>query len=76
MQADACARMEELSDASIERLLLQFTYLAAERPSCALERAVVDICARSFTIAVKVGAQCLGGDGQGRWLNAICVGSL
>jgi len=49
-----CAKLWQLPETSIEHVLLQLVYLAVARPSSPVERFVIQLCAQSFRIAVKV----------------------
>lgn len=49
-----CNKLNELPEPSIEQYLLQFVYLAANRPGSALERTIIGLCSKSFVIAIKV----------------------
>ncbi|PNH10748.1 Phosphatidylinositol 4-kinase beta 1 [Tetrabaena socialis] len=51
-----CNRLHELGEEAIEKYLLQFVYLAVSRPGQALERTLVDLCSKSFRVAIKVGS--------------------
>lgn len=51
-----CEELLQLPAARINRYLLEYVYLAVSRPSGALERAIVELCGRSFNTAVQVGA--------------------
>jgi len=53
-QEAACATLLQLSEPEIQRYLLQIVYLAVARPSTSLERAVVELCRRSLSIALRV----------------------
>lgn len=49
-----CNRLYSLSEAGIERYLLQLGQLVLTRPHTSLERVLIDLCARSLRLAVKV----------------------
>lgn len=49
-----CNRLYSLSEAGIERYLLQLGQLVLTRPHSSLERVLIDLCARSLRLAVKV----------------------
>lgn len=49
-----CNKLYEMPEQAVEKYLLQLVYLAVSRPGCALEKTIVDICSKSFGIAVKV----------------------
>ncbi len=51
-----CNRLHELGETAIEKFLLQFVYLAVSKPGHALERTIIDLCSKSFRIAIKVRA--------------------
>lgn len=53
-----CNRLYSLSEAGIERYLLQLGQLVLTRPHSSLERVLIDLCARSLRLAVKVGCAC------------------
>jgi hypothetical protein len=53
-----CHELLALPADHVQRYLLQYVYLAVSRPSGPLERAVTQLCSRSFNIAVQV---CRGG---------------
>lgn len=54
VQRRCCSRLAKLAPARLEPYLLQFVYLAAERPASPLEQLLIDLCALSFRVAVKV----------------------
>lgn len=47
-------RLSEFAEEGQEKYLLQLVYIAVNRPGGPLERALIDICSRSFRIAMKV----------------------
>lgn len=49
-----CNKLYEVPEPDIERYLSQFCQLIVARPGSALERVIIDLCARSLRIAVKV----------------------
>ncbi len=49
-----CNRLYEFPEQGIERYLSQLTQLVVQRQSASLDKVVVDLCARSLRIAVKV----------------------
>lgn len=49
-----CNRLYALPEKGLERYLSQLCQLIVSRPGCSLERVMVDLCARSLRIAVKV----------------------
>ena len=63
MQDYLCNRLYMLPEKGMERYLSQLCQLITTRPHSPLERVIVDLCARSLRIAVKVntGAQTLAG---------------
>jgi phosphatidylinositol 4-kinase len=54
VQEYLCQRLHELSEPALEKYLLELVYIAVERPSSNLEHAIIDLCSKSFRIAVKV----------------------
>lgn len=46
-------KLFEMPEPSIERYLLQFVYLAVSRPGSPLERTIIALCSKSFSIALK-----------------------
>lgn len=56
-------RLHELSEEAVEQFLLQFVYLAVSRPGSALERTIVELCSKTFRVAIKVRTA-----GSARWL--------
>lgn len=63
MQDYLCNRLYGLPEPEVERYLAQLCQLSIERPSGnSLERVIIDLCAQSLRIAVKVGcaAACVG----------------
>ncbi len=50
-----CNRLYSLPEAGIEQYLLQLVELVLSRPHSSLERVMIDLCARSLRLAVKVG---------------------
>lgn len=50
-----CNRLYSLPEAGVERYLLQLGQLVLTRPHSSLERVLIDLCARSLRLAVKVG---------------------
>eukprot|EP00198_Chlamydomonas_reinhardtii_P002058 XP_001691394.1 smilar to phosphatidylinositol 3- or 4-kinase [Chlamydomonas reinhardtii] len=46
-------RLHELSEEAVEQFLLQFVYLAVSRPGSALERTIVELCSKTFRVAIK-----------------------
>jgi hypothetical protein len=50
-----CAQLLQLPEVSVIRYLLQYVYMAVSRPSGPLERAITQLCSRSFNMAVQVG---------------------
>eukprot|EP00878_Enallax_costatus_P024034 GHUV01025622.1.p1 GENE.GHUV01025622.1~~GHUV01025622.1.p1 ORF type:complete len:181 (+),score=32.50 GHUV01025622.1:165-707(+) len=53
-QDQLCRDLLQLPAASVNQYLLQYVYLAVSRPSAPLERAIVELCGRSFNLAVQV----------------------
>ena len=51
-----CNRLYTLPEAQLEKYLSQLCQLLINRPYGPLEKVVVDLCAKSLRIAVKVGA--------------------
>ena len=51
-----CNRLYALPEAGVERYLLQLGQLVLTRPHSSLERMLIDLCARSLRLAVKVTA--------------------
>ena len=49
-----CNRLYALPEAGVERYLLQLGQLVLTRPHSSLERVLIDLCARSLRLAVKV----------------------
>jgi hypothetical protein len=49
-----CAELLQLPAERINRYLLEYVYLAVSRPSGPLERAITELCGRSFNTAVQV----------------------
>lgn len=49
-----CNKLYELPESALEKYLLQLTYLAFSKPGQQLERTIIDLCSKSFRIAVKV----------------------
>ncbi|GMH36264.1 hypothetical protein BSKO_04132 [Bryopsis sp. KO-2023] len=49
-----CNKLYELPERDIERYLSQFCQVIVAKPGSSLERVVIDLCARSLRIAVKV----------------------
>lgn len=54
VQEYLCNRLHELPEEALEKYLLQLVYIAIERPSSLLEHAIIELCSKSFRIAVKV----------------------
>ena len=52
-----CNRLYSLPESGIERYLLQLGQLVLSRPHSSLERVLIDLCARSLRLAVKVGGR-------------------
>jgi hypothetical protein len=50
-----CNRLHDLPEEALEKYLLQLVYIAVERPSSTLEQTIIELCSKSFRIAVKVG---------------------
>ncbi|KAG2497053.1 hypothetical protein HYH03_005051 [Edaphochlamys debaryana] len=48
-----CNRLHELGEESVEKYLLQLVYLAVSKPGGTLERTIVDLCSKSFRVAIK-----------------------
>jgi hypothetical protein len=59
VQEYLCNRLNELSEPALEKYLLELVYIAVERPSSNLETAIIELCSKSFRIAVKVGVAAL-----------------
>ena len=53
-QEQLCGELLQLPAEAINRYLLQYVYMAMSKPSGPLERALTQICSRSFNIAVQV----------------------
>ena len=51
-----CNRLYTLPEEQVEVYLSQLCQLIVNRPNSPLERVVVDLCARSLRVAVKVGS--------------------
>eukprot|EP00897_Mesotaenium_endlicherianum_P006775 jgi/Mesen1/6125/ME000313S05253 len=49
-----CNRMYALPSAGVESYLFQLTYMAVHKPSPSLEKYVIDMCAKSLRISLKV----------------------
>jgi hypothetical protein len=49
-----CAELLQLPAERINRYLLEYVYLAVSRPSGPIERAITELCGRSFNTAVQV----------------------
>ncbi len=60
VQEYLCNRLHDLPEKALEKYLLQLVYIAVERPSSTLEQAIIDLCSKSFRIAVKVGMRAAG----------------
>ena len=54
MQDYLCNRLYGLPENGVEQYLLQLVQLVLTRPHSSLERVLVDLCARSLRLAVKV----------------------
>ena len=50
-----CNRLYSLPENGVEQYLLQLVQLVLTRPHSPLERVLIDLCARSLRLAVKVG---------------------
>ncbi len=55
MQDYLCNRLYSLPENGVEQYLLQLVQLVLTRPHSPLERVLIDLCARSLRLAVKVG---------------------
>ena len=72
-----CNRLYTLQEAELEKYLSQLCQLLINRPYGPLEKVVVDLCAKSLRIAVKVrchleGGSCLGPSPPGGCLCLHC----
>lgn len=50
-----CNRLYSLPENGVEQYLLQLVQLVLTRPHSSLEKVLIDLCARSLRLAVKVG---------------------
>ncbi|KXZ46990.1 hypothetical protein GPECTOR_39g484 [Gonium pectorale] len=48
-----CNRLHELGEEAIEKYLLQLVYLAISKPGHPLEQTIVNLCQKSFRVAIK-----------------------
>lgn len=54
VHAYLCNKLFQFPDHKLDRYLLQLIYVALQRPGGCLEKTIVQLCAKSFKLAVKV----------------------